>query len=769
MKASPKFFYMTGSEKIDLFAQVIVDIAHSSVDRLFTYRAEDNIAVGQRVLVPFGAGNKSVEGFVLGISESYDGNIALKSIIRPMEPYTVLTREQIRLAYWIKQSYNCVLVDALRLMIPAQLRGGRVKEKTIRTVKANPGMDSAQVLAAMLKKDGTPKSPRQHEVYTLLAESGMEMSTGDICAFIPGAPAAIRALLQKGYILEIGRETYRDPYARRDIPKSGPLPLSPQQKNALCAVSSAMEQGRGEFLLHGVTGSGKTEVYMQAIAKALDMGGTAIVLVPEISLTPQAMDRFRGRFGNNVAVLHSRLSPGERYDEWRRIRLGRAKVVLGARSAVFAPLENIKLIVVDEEHEQSYSSEITPRYNAIEVARQRCRLGGGTLVLGSATPSIATYLRATKGKYTLLEMPHRINGLPMPRVEIADMRAEFAGGNTGIFSAPLYDALKTCLDKGEQAILFMNRRGYSTFVSCRGCGYVFKCDNCDVSMTYHKLENVMKCHYCGCVKPIPKVCPECGKPYIKFFGIGTQQVEEQLKENFPGVTCLRMDADTTRTKDAHYSILSRFAKGEAQVLIGTQMVAKGLDMPGVSVVGVIAADASLHIPDYRSCERSFQLLTQVAGRAGRASGNGRVIVQTYNPEHPAVVLASRHDYKGFFDYEIAMRRAALFPPYSLFIRVLFVHGDPAPLAEAAESFADGLYRTMIASLKEQGADERELLYMTCGEAPIKRRQGHYRMHIVLKLARTKHTPKVIEAIYAYANDHRTEYFSSLELNPGDLL
>ncbi|MBQ2985363.1 MAG: primosomal protein N' [Clostridia bacterium] len=760
---------MTGSEKIDLFAQVIVDIAHSSVDRLFTYRAEDNIAVGQRVLVPFGAGNKSVEGFVLGISESYDGNIALKSIIRPMEPYTVLTREQIRLAYWIKQSYNCVLVDALRLMIPAQLRGGRVKEKTIRTVKANPGMDSAQVLAAMLKKDGTPKSPRQHEVYTLLAESGMEMSTGDICAFIPGAPAAIRALLQKGYILEIGRETYRDPYARRDIPKSGPLPLSPQQKNALCAVSSAMEQGRGEFLLHGVTGSGKTEVYMQAIAKALDMGGTAIVLVPEISLTPQAMDRFRGRFGNNVAVLHSRLSPGERYDEWRRIRLGRAKVVLGARSAVFAPLENIKLIVVDEEHEQSYSSEITPRYNAIEVARQRCRLGGGTLVLGSATPSIATYLRATKGKYTLLEMPHRINGLPMPRVEIADMRAEFAGGNTGIFSAPLYDALKTCLDKGEQAILFMNRRGYSTFVSCRGCGYVFKCDNCDVSMTYHKLENAMKCHYCGCVKPIPKVCPECGKPYIKFFGIGTQQVEEQLKENFPGVTCLRMDADTTRTKDAHYSILSRFAKGEAQVLIGTQMVAKGLDMPGVSVVGVIAADASLHIPDYRSCERSFQLLTQVAGRAGRASGNGRVIVQTYNPEHPAVVLASRHDYKGFFDYEIAMRRAALFPPYSLFIRVLFVHGDPAPLAEAAESFADGLYRTMIASLKEQGADERELLYMTCGEAPIKRRQGHYRMHIVLKLARTKHTPKVIEAIYAYANDHRTEYFSSLELNPGDLL
>lgn len=748
---------------------MIVDIAHSSVDRLFTYRAEDNIARGQRVLVPFGVGNRPVEGFVLEVSDSYEGGMALKSIIRPMEPYTVLTPEQIRLAYWIKQSYNCLLVDALRLMIPAQLRGGRVKEKTIRTVRVNDEMDSRQVLASFLKKDGTPRSPKQHEVYTLLEESGMEMSTGDICAFIPGAAAAIKALLQKGYILEMGRETYRDPFASRKIVSTEPLPLAPQQQTALSAVISAMESGGGDFLLHGVTGSGKTEVYMQAIARALDMGGTAIMLVPEISLTPQAVDRFRGRFGSSVAVLHSRLSPGERYDEWRRIRLGRAKVVLGARSAVFAPLENIKLIVIDEEHEQSYSSEMTPRYSAIEVARQRCRYNGGALLLGSATPSITSYLRATRGKYTLLEMPERVNCLPMPEVEIVDMRSEFAAGNNSIFSAPLHDALKTCFDRGEQAILFMNRRGYSTFVSCRGCGYVFKCDNCDVSMTYHKLENVMKCHYCGSVKPIPKVCPECGKPYIKFFGIGTQQVEEQLNEYFPGVTCLRMDADTTRTKDSHYSILSSFAKGEAQVLIGTQMVAKGLDMPGVSVVGVIAADASLHIPDYRSCERSFQLLTQVAGRAGRAAGNGRVIIQTYNPEHPAVMLASRHDYKGFFDYEIAMRRAALFPPYSLFVRVLFASGDRTPLEEAADSFAQGLHRCIISALEEQGADNRELLYMTCGDAPIKRKLGQYRMQIVFKLARTSHTPGVIEGMYSYANDHRSEYFCSLELNPGDML
>jgi len=506
---------------------------------------------------------------------------------------------------------------------------------------------------------------------------------------------------------------------------------------------------------------------MQAIAHALAQGGTAILLVPEISLTPQTMDRFRARFGEEVAVLHSRLSPGERYDEWRRLRLGRARVAIGARSAVFAPLENIKLIVVDEEHEQSYFSEHTPRYSAIEVAERRCRMGGGVLLLGSATPSMASYYRAQRGRYALLELLERVKGLPMPRVETADMRNEFAAGNTGVFSGQLHSALKDCIAAGEQAMLFVNRRGYSTFVSCRGCGYVFKCPSCDVSLTYHKLDNTLKCHYCGGSHPIPRLCPDCRRPYIKFFGVGTQQVEEQLQQAFPGVTSLRMDADTTRGKNAHYELLNSFARGEAQVLIGTQMIAKGLDMPGVSLVGVVAADASLHIPDYRSCERTFQLITQVAGRAGRAQGNGRVIVQTYTPEHPAIAMASRHDYKGFYEYEAAQRRQALFPPFGLFLRVLFCHSEEGPLKEAAERFAKGLREAVEEALCAQGAG-RELIFMVCSEAPIRRKQGLYRYHVLAKLVRTAHTPKAVQAAYAYANDHRSEYFSSIELNPTDM-
>lgn len=753
-----------------MFAQVIVDIAHSAVDRLFTYHIPDELEVriGQRVLVPFGGGNKTIEGFVLGIAESYDGSAYIKPVLRTMEPYSVLTDEQISLAHWIKHSYNCLLVDALRLMIPAQLRGGRIKEKRVRTIRVAPEIDRQAVLDAMLYKNGTPKSPRQFEVFDLLSRYGGEMSAADISSFIPGASQAIRALINKGYIIEAGRETYRDPYSGIKTKTTQPLKLLPEQQKAFDAIAEALNKKEGAFLLHGVTGSGKTEIYMQAIAKSLEEGGSAILLVPEISLTAQTVDRFRGRFGNDVAVLHSRLSAGERYDEWRRIRLGRAKVVVGARSAVFAPLENLRLIIIDEEHEQSYVSEITPRYNAIEVAEKRCKLNGAVLLLGSATPSVTSYTRTQKGRYGLLELKNRVMELPLPSVEIADMRNEFAAGNTGIFSTQLYQALAECIDKGEQAILLMNRRGYSTFVSCRGCGYVFKCDNCDVSMTYHKLENVMKCHYCGSMRHIPKVCPECGKPYIKFFGIGTQQVEEAVQESFPGVSVIRMDMDTTRTKNAHYELLSSFAKGEAQVLIGTQMIAKGLDIPNVSLVGVIAADATLHIPDYRSCERTFQLLTQAAGRAGRAKNNGKVIIQTYSPEHPAIEFATHHDYPAFYDFEIAQRRGALFPPYSLFVRALFCHTDSAPLEEAAQKFLEGIQQEVYKALEVQGAKANELLYAICAEAPVKRKMGLYRYHVVLKLARTKHTPAVIQAIYAYSNSHRSEYFSTLELNPGDM-
>lgn len=755
-----------------MYAKVMVDIAHANVDRLFTYEVPQELNAlrcGHRVLVPFGQGSKPIEGFVLELTdEAPMENIRIKRVIRTLEPYTALSEEQIGLARWLSETYHCLLVDALRLMIPSQMRGGRVKEKKVTTVKLTDGIDPEAAIESMLKKDGSARAPVQYEVTKLLAQAGVSMSTADICAFIPGAGSAVSALIKKGILTEEGHVTFRDPFAGKRTRKSEAMQLTPAQAKALDGINSMMDEGRGTCLIYGVTGSGKTEVYMQAIARALENGGGAIVLVPEISLTPQAMERFRSRFGERVAVLHSRLSPGERFDEWRRIRLGRADVVIGARSAVFAPLEKIKLIVVDEEHEPSYHSEITPRYGAAEVASRRAAMNGAVLVLGSATPSVASYRRAKKGTYTLLELPDRINDSPMPKVDIVDMRSEFLAGNNSIFSGKLHDELEKCLASGEQAILFMNRRGYSTFVSCRGCGYVMKCPNCDVSMTYHKLENVMKCHYCGKEMSIPKVCPQCGKPYLKYFGVGTQQVEEQLNESFPSVRSIRMDLDTTRTRNAHYELLSRFERHDADVLIGTQMIAKGLDIPNVTLVGVIAADATLHIPDYRSGERTFQLLTQVAGRAGRADKPGRVVIQSYTPEHPVIEFASHHDYKGFYEYELALRRAALFPPFSVFVRIIFLGENEDALFDLSESCTQGLRRAVEDALHACGGDARELLFALASSAPVKRRQGKFRYQTLLKLARTKHTAYAIRAIYEWYDAHKTDEAAGVEINPTDM-
>ena len=754
-----------------MYAEVMVDIAHANVDRLFTYAVPEGMAVevGQRVLVPFGAGNKQTEGFVLSLSDAYAGSVRLKSILRTLEPYAVLRPDQLALAKWMQNAYGCLLVEALRLMIPAQLRGGRVREKVVRTVYVPKELDITAALASLRKKDGSIRSPKQYEVLELAAKCGQDICVGDIYGFIPASAQAVRALLDKGYLCERGHEVYRDPYGKHKVERDQPKELNCAQQAAYTAITAALDgSSGGTFLLHGVTGSGKTEVYMQAIAYALGQGGTAIMLVPEIALTPQAVDRFRARFGERVAVLHSRLSAGERYDEWRRIRLDKVDVVVGARSAVFAPVKNLRLIVVDEEHEPSYRSEMTPRYSAAEIAEKRCRLFGAALVLGSATPSVGTYLKATKGKYTLLSLPERIRDLPMPKVEIVDMRAEFAAGNTGVFSGLLQERLSACLAAGEQAILFLNRRGYSTFVSCRGCGYVFQCPHCDVSMTYHKYAGLLKCHYCGESIRLPKICPSCGKPYIKHFGVGTEQVEQQLLELFPSAKALRMDMDTTRGKNAHYELLNAFAKGEAQVLIGTQMVAKGLDLPNVTLVGVIAADAALHIPDYRSAERTFQLLTQVAGRAGRADKPGHVVVQTYSPEHPAITLSAKHDYLGFYQREIAQRRSSLFPPYAFFLRALFVGPEEEALAEQAAAFAKGIGEAVEKAIEKAGGDPRSLLFCGSGPSPIRRKQGLYRYQALLKLARTAQSGAALHAAYAYAAAHRGMGFGALEVNPADM-
>ncbi len=744
---------------------VIADIAHANVDKVFTYQIPDALPVrtGHHVLFPFGAGNRLKEGFVVDVFPDRPHDFQLKSIAQILEPYTVLLPDQIELANWMQRSYHCLLVEALRLMIPAQLRGGRVHEITERTVMAAPELDRAAALASLCGKDGKPRAPRQYEIMELLLDSGLEMSAADVQAFVPGSQSALTALIRKGYVLENAQVSFRRPDAGLSV-QTSPVELTHAQHAALEAITGARD---GVFLLHGVTGSGKTEVYMHAIEDCLHNDRSAIMLVPEISLTPQTVGLFRARFGDGVAVLHSRLSIGERFDEWRRIRLNRARVVVGARSAVFAPVASLGLIVIDEEHESSYQSESAPRYHALEVAKKRVDQADAKLLLGSATPSLQSYFRAQSGRYRLLELPERVQSRPMPTVEIVDMREEFIHGNNGIFSGRLKTLLGECIRQDEQAMLFLNRRGYSTFVSCRACGEVVTCPNCDISMTYHKTENRMRCHFCGASQPVPVLCPSCRKPFVKYFGIGTEQVEEQLHALFPDLKTLRMDTDTMRHKGSMQQLLSAFAAGEAQVLIGTQMIAKGHDFPRVTLVGVIAADATLRIPDYRSTERSFQLFTQVAGRAGRDKSPGRVVIQTYSPTHPAIRFAREHDYKSFFAYELAERRKALFPPYSLFIRILFSSTDAETLAASVQEYANCLESELHGRLGETGG--KDLLYYKASEAPIRRRQGQYRYQILIKLLRTQRTADMIRLVYAYADQHRNDLFALVEINPQDML
>lgn len=751
-----------------MFAKVIVDISNSNVDKLFSYSVPEGlkIAPGQRVLVPFGRGNKPIEGFVIELTEESGTSFQIKPVIKPIEPYTALLPDQLKLADWICKAYHCTKADALRCMIPAKLRGSRIKEKTVRMLRISPEVISDEFHASMLKKDGTPKAPKQLEVFELLDSPGVEYSSADINAFIPGATAAIAALIKKGVLVEAEREYFRDPFTGHEVDPTEPLPLLPEQQKSLDAISTA-EPG-SVLLLHGVTGSGKTEVYMQAIAETLERGLGAIVLVPEISLTPQTTDRFRGRFGDTVAVLHSHLSDGERYDEWRRIRFGKARVVIGARSAVFAPVDELGLIVIDEEHEPSYLSEITPKYSALEVAQRRAKLAGARLVLGSATPSLTSYFRAKRGQYKLLEMPDRINGIPMPHVDIVDMRKEFLSGNNSIFSALLTEKLRGCIERGEQAILFLNRRGYSSHAECKACGFVFTCPNCDVALTYHKFDSSLRCHYCGASFDMPRKCPNCGSEFIKYSGIGTQQVEEQLYAAFPGVRVLRMDTDTTRGKTSHRDILDSFTNGEADVLVGTQMVAKGLDIPNVTLVGVVFADSTLFHSDFRSSERTFQLLTQVAGRAGRADKEGCVVIQTNAPNHRAIELCTKHDYKTFYRLEIGDRMRTLFPPFAVFIRAMFVSENEQTAAEAASHFADGITQKILSCLDKFSA-QNELVFVMPGAAPIRRREGEYRYSVIIKLARTNHTSSVISAVYEFSDGFNEDCFRGVEINPQEML
>lgn len=641
------------------YADVIVDISHEKVDRPFQYRVPENLLEvlesGECVMVPFGSGNKLRKGYVVGLgSECKFDPGRTKEIAGIVRDGVTAQDKMIALAGWLRRNYGSTMIQALKTVLPAKKSVEKLEHKRIVRLMGREEMIS--LLGECERKKQTAKARLLKE---LVHEE--EIPYEWVTKKLGVSSAAVRSLERAGALQVHREQVFRNPVKLRDREEVLKT-LSEDQKNIINEVISDFDEGRREtYLIHGITGSGKTEVYMQLIGEILQRGKQAIVLIPEIALTYQTLLRFFRRFGDRVSVLNSSLSPGEKYDQCERAKNGEIDVIIGPRSALFTPFPNIGLIIIDEEHESSYKSESSPKYHARETAIEVARLHGASVVLGSATPSLEAYYRASEGEYRLFTLKERLTGGMLPEVYTVDLREELKAGNRSIFSRKLQELLAARLEKGEQSILFLNRRGYAGFVSCRSCGHVMKCPHCDVSLSEHK-NGMLVCHYCGFQTPRPALCPKCGSKYIMGFRAGTQQIEEKLKELFPGVRTLRMDADTTRTKDSYEKILSAFANEEADVLVGTQMIVKGHDFPKVTLVGVLAADLSLSAGDFRAGERTFQLLTQAAGRAGRGSLKGEVVIQTYQPDHYAVVHAAAQDYEGFYEEEILYREMLEYPP-----------------------------------------------------------------------------------------------------------
>jgi primosomal protein N' (replication factor Y) len=625
------------------------------------------------------------------------------------------------------------------VLVESQSIKDKMGKKKLKAVDLAIGITAAREALNKFPK----KSARQKEVLSFLIEreATLPMALKEVLSALQVTASTVKGLEEKGFIEISEIEVYRDPYQGRDFKPTTPLPLTAEQEVVYNRISRTLEEQMHEvFLLHGVTGSGKTEIYLQCIKRCMDQGRQAVVLVPEIALTPQMVERFKGRFGSGVAVMHSRLSVGERYDEWRKIREGKATVAVGARSAVFAPFSNLGLIIMDEEHETSYKQEENPKYHARDAAIRRAEQCGAAVILGSATPSLESNhaARAQSDIHfspVLLEMPTRALGNELPKVNVVDMREELKEGNRSMFSRKLHSALAERLERGEQTVLLLNRRGFSTFVMCRSCGYVAGCPECDISLTYHSRSDNLRCHYCGHAEPAPKLCPECGSEHIRFFGTGTQRVEEELGKLFPGIRVIRMDVDTTTEKGSHEKLLNQFRDKKADVLLGTQMVAKGLDFPDVTLVGVITADSALNLPDFRAAEKTFQLLTQVAGRAGRHQLPGEVVVQSYTPEHYSIIHASGHDYLSFVREELKHRRGLHYPPYCRLILVTLSHEQLPLLLRMAENYAmnlQGKARNLrwYGSLDKLTTDVLDLLGPVA--SPIPRLKGRYRFQCMIK-------------------------------------
>ena len=745
-----------------MFCQVVVDIVHENVACPFTYRIPDGMSLepGQRVEVPFGRKNK--EGIVLSVSEYCDiEESRVRNVSRPLEDYAAVPPELMKLAKQMAIDAHCPLAETLRLMLPSQMRGGRIHVRTERTVRITVSKEKA-LHAADLEK----RSLKRSALLKILAD-GADHSVKDLSQTVKNPLEAIKKLACEGYVAISYREVFRTPDTVFEDKSEPGFELTSDQTEALDEILPCLAGSGGHFLLHGVTGSGKTEVFIEAVHRTLSLGKSAIILVPEIALTPQMVSWFRRRFGPVSAVIHSRLSAGERFDEWRRIRRGEARVVIGARSAVFSPVQRLGLIVIDEEHESTYLSDHHPRYDARSVAKMRCEMEKATMILASATPSILSFAQARRGDYTLLEMPKRVNDRPMPQVEVVDMRAELENGNRSVLSNTLKKSLKECASQGDQAMLLINRRGYNSFVSCRSCGYVVKCPDCDISMTYHINDDsgLLRCHYCGNTMHPPDICPECGSRYIRYFGAGTQKVEEEVRKLLPDLKTIRMDYDTTGSKDGHGRILEEFRSGRAQILIGTQMIAKGLDFPRVTLVGVVAADMTLNLPDYRSRERTFQLLTQVAGRAGRGSKPGKVIIQTYKPEEPVIGFAAAQDYRSFFESEFSRRRRGLYPPFTLLARFLSESSREQDAAQAADSLEKEIYKM----IETHPAWKKKLLLIMNDTPGVKVLRGKSRRHIIMKMMVSPEADEMIAAMSELSRQEFTGTDVWFEVNPTTMI
>lgn len=798
-------------------ASIIVDVPAKQTDRAFDYLIPEHLSgviqPGMRVIVPFGP--RTIQGFVTELKVESDFR-KLKELIEPMDLSPVLNEELLTLGDWLTENTLCYKISAYQVMLPSALKAKYEKKlkrvdkaeqeevmsaeirnmfengdiihwedalkqgslnllqkeaangniEIIYEVKERVKKKKLKHIYSTLKKEELAaekanlsiQAVKQKQVLDYFLQTEGPVEQRELLSILGVSSAVIKGLIQKGILSQKDMEVYRDPFEEKQFTRTEPLMLTKDQENAITPILTSIEDKKHQnFLLYGITGSGKTEVYLQSIQKVVQEGKEAIVLVPEISLTPQMVKRFKGRFGDQVAALHSGLSAGEKYDEWRKIQRKEVKVVVGARSAIFAPFENLGIIIIDEEHETSYKQEDNPRYHARDVAIERARNHRCPVVLGSATPSLESFARAQKGVYTLLSMPNRMNNQSLPEVAIVDMREELRDGNRSMFSRLLLEKIVDRLAKKEQIVLFLNKRGHSSFVMCRDCGYVVNCPNCDISLTYHRFNQQMKCHYCGYEAQVPHHCPECNSEHIRYFGTGTQKVEEELAKILPEAKVIRMDVDTTSRKGSHEKLLDQFQDGHADILLGTQMIAKGLDFPNITLVGVLSADTMLHLPDFRSSEKTFQLLTQVSGRAGRHELTGEVVIQTYTPEHYSVELAGEQNFDQFYEREMMMRKIHHYPPFYYISLITVSHEELMKAVSVTEKITSYIRSRL----------SKDAICLGPVASPIPRIKNRYRYQCLIKY---KREPELGQSLKKMLDNYQQELTQgglqiSVDLNP----